>query len=125
MNEGTYRVDDVVRGIAAVVVPLKGDFVTALDLDSLGRSDVVHVAGHRSRSDVLEGVVVRRRADVSSSAITKTLVDIVDEDGVDGGVGSRETGTSRKSEESVGSHVEVWSFWVWSFRFGVEEREVV
>jgi hypothetical protein len=122
MNDRTYRIDDVVRGITAVVVPLEGDLVTALDLDSLGRSDVVHVAGHGSRSDVLEGVVVGRRADVSSSAITNTLVDVVDEDGVDSGVGSRETGTSRESEESVGSHIEVW---ILDFGFGFEEREVV
>ena len=120
MDGRTYRVNDVVRGITAVVVPLEGNLVTALDLDSLGRSDVVHVAGHGRRSDVLEGVVVGRRADVSSSAVTKTLVDIIDEDGVDSGVSSRETGTSRESEESVGSHVGVWSF-----GFGFEEREVV
>jgi len=109
MNDRTYRIDDIVRGITAVVVPLEGDLVAALDLNSLSGSGVVHVTGHGSRSDVLEGVVVWRRADVSSSAVTKTLVHIVDEDGVDSGVGSRETGTSRESEDSVGSHIEVWS----------------
>jgi hypothetical protein len=89
------------------VVPLESDLVAALDLDSLGRSNVVHVAGHRSRGDVLEGVVVGWRADISSSAVTNTLVDIVDEDGVDSAVGSSQTGSSRKSEKSVRSHFEV------------------
>jgi hypothetical protein len=88
-------------------MPLESDLVAALDLDSLGRSNIVHVAGHRSRGDVLEGVVVGGRADVSSSAVTKTLVDIVDEDCVDSAVGGSQTGRSRKSEKSVGSHFEV------------------
>lgn len=81
------------------MVPLEGNLVTRLDLEPDWSLGVVDVASHRRGGDVLDGVVVWWAADVhtvgwatgllTSGALPtgKTLIDFVDPDCVDGGVG--------------------------------------
>lgn len=95
--------DDVVRRAGVVVVPLKGDLVTTLDLDRLSRSRVVDVASHGLGGNISDGVVVGRRADVATGGVSKTLGDIVDEDVKHSGVG-RSHGGSSQSENSGSLH---------------------
>lgn len=103
-HDGTFvgGSDDVVRIAAGVVVPLEGDLVTGLDLKGLSGSLVVNVAGHVLGGDIGDGAVAGGRTDVAALAVTFTLVDIVDPDGVDGGVGADELSSRCQSEHTKG-----------------------
>lgn len=85
-------------------MPLKGNLVTALNLNSLSSSSVVNVASYVSGGNIFKRVVVKRGLDVTSGAVSKALVNIVNKDGVDGSVGSGQTGTSSYCKKSKRSY---------------------
>lgn len=114
-QDGTLvgEIDDVVGGRVVVVVPLEGDLVSSLDVDGLSsRLGAADVAGHVLGGDIDDGAVVGRGADVATGRVTKTLVDIVDQDVVDGGVGRDhlESAGGSEGEEGSGLHFESGGF---------------
>lgn len=99
--------DDVVRGIAGVVVPLEGDLVTSGDFEGLRSGLVaVNVTGEVSRSHVGDGAVAGGCADVAISGVAEALVFVIDPDSEDGGVGSDEFGARCQSEDAGELHVD-------------------
>lgn len=98
------RGDDVVA--AVVVVPLDGELVTGSGSDEVADgSAAVDVAGKVSAGQVLDGAVVGRASDVSRSTIA--LVDAVDPDAVDLGVGGNGAGHGQSGNSGV-THDDRW-----------------
>ncbi len=101
------QIDDVVAGVAAVVVPLEGELVATSGLDVLGGGLVtVDVAGHVGGGHVGDGGVAGGSANVAVLAVAQALVFVVDPGGHDGGVGGDEFSARCQSEKSEGLHVE-------------------
>lgn len=95
--------DDVVGVRASVVVPLEGNLVAGLDGEGLSNGVLaVDVASHVGRGDIGDGAVVGGRTNVSVSGVSRTLVHVVDPDGVDSRVGADELSCCCQSEQSEG-----------------------
>lgn len=101
------EVDDVVAGVAAVVVPLEGELVAASGLDVLGGcGGAADVAGHVLGSHVGDGGVAGGRTNVAVLAVAQALILVIDPGGHDGGVGGDESSARCQSEESESLHFE-------------------
>lgn len=101
------QVDDVVAGVAAVVVPLEGELVAASGLDVLGGCGVAaDVAGQVLGGHVGDGRVAGGGTNVAVVAVAQALVFVVDPGGHDGGVGGDESGARCQSEKSESLHFE-------------------
>lgn len=105
-HDGTLvgEIDDVVLRRVVVVVPLEGDLVSSLGVNGLASSlGATDVAGHILGGDIGDGRVVRGGSDVSAGRVAKTLVDIVDQDVVNGGVSRDHLDGAGGSEGEEGS----------------------
>lgn len=80
------------------------DLITASNIDRLRSCNIVHIASEIRRSDILHWIVIRWATNIPRSAVSYALINIIDEDIGNGGVGLSHSRRGNEGENGVELH---------------------